>query len=389
MDFLTTFLDETVDAFHAFRDGAEHRRTMEAMAETLVERIRAGHKLMICGNGGSAADSQHIAAEFISRLMFDRAPLPALALTTDSSNLTAIGNDYGYERVFERQVLGLGQEGDILLGISTSGTSKNVLRAFEAAKTKGVTCFAFAGADPAPCATTAPWSSPPPRPRPPSSSRSTSPPDTSSAHSSSAPSSPKADVRHRQTGRDPRRRPRHPPRRPHRHHPQTSAPLRRPAVPRLGAPRTLPLRHRGSPPPHRLPRRGGRAPPPGTRRQPPQAHAPHLLPRAGQGRAPAARCTKPVRTSPTASSSATAIPGSISTSPASSPTPPPTAPTSSPAWCSATSRTPPAPASPNSTATASSPSASVPSSPASPASPMPASTSSAAPCSTTLPTPAP
>ena len=150
MDFLTTFLDETVDAFLAFRDGAEHRRTMEAMAETLVDRIRAGHKLMICGNGGSAADSQHIAAEFISRLMFDRAPLPALALTTDSSNLTAIGNDYGYEKVFERQVLGLGQEGDILLGISTSGTSKNVLRAFEAAETKGVTCFAFAGADPGP-----------------------------------------------------------------------------------------------------------------------------------------------------------------------------------------------------------------------------------------------
>ena len=123
---------------------------MEEMADTIVERFRAGNKLMICGNGGSAADSQHIAAEFISRLMFDRAPLPALALTTDSSNLTAIGNDYGYEKVFERQVLGLGQEGDILIGISTSGTSKNVLRAFEAAKTKGVICFAFAGATPGP-----------------------------------------------------------------------------------------------------------------------------------------------------------------------------------------------------------------------------------------------
>lgn len=150
MEFLPAFLDETVDAFIAFRDGADHRRVMEEMADTIVERFRAGNKLMICGNGGSAADSQHIAAEFISRLMFDRAPLPALALTTDSSNLTAIGNDYGYEKVFERQVLGLGQEGDILIGISTSGNSKNVLRAFEAAQTKGVICFAFAGATPGP-----------------------------------------------------------------------------------------------------------------------------------------------------------------------------------------------------------------------------------------------
>ena len=150
MEFMAPFLDETVEAFLAFRDGADHHRVMQEMADTIVERFRAGNKLMICGNGGSAADSQHIAAEFISRLMFDRAPLPAIALTTDSSNLTAIGNDYGYEKVFERQVLGLGQKGDILIGISTSGTSKNVLRAFEAAKTKGVTCFAFAGSTPGP-----------------------------------------------------------------------------------------------------------------------------------------------------------------------------------------------------------------------------------------------
>lgn len=148
MDFLPLFLDETVDAFTAFRDSADQRRVMEEMADIIVERFRAGNKLMICGNGGSAADSQHIACEFISRFLFDRAPLPALALTTDTSNLTAIGNDYGYEKVFERQVLGLGQEGDVLIGISTSGTSRNVLRAFEAAKTKGVICLAFSGANP-------------------------------------------------------------------------------------------------------------------------------------------------------------------------------------------------------------------------------------------------
>lgn len=152
MDFMAAFLDETVETFTAFRDSAEQRRVMQEMADAIVACFRADRKLMICGNGGSAADSQHIAAEFISRLMFDRAPLPAIALTTDSSNLTAIGNDYGYEKVFERQVLGLGQAGDILIGISTSGTSANVLRAFEAAKTKGVTCFAFAGAKPGPMA---------------------------------------------------------------------------------------------------------------------------------------------------------------------------------------------------------------------------------------------
>jgi len=150
VDFTASFLDETVAAFLAFRDDPGYRRALEQMADTLVERFRAGQKLMICGNGGSAADAQHIAAEFVSRLLIDRAPLPALALTTDSSNLTAIGNDYGYEKVFERQVLALGQEGDVLLGISTSGTSKNVLRAFEAARSKGVTCFAFAGANPGP-----------------------------------------------------------------------------------------------------------------------------------------------------------------------------------------------------------------------------------------------
>lgn len=150
MDFMSAYLDETVDAFLAFRDGADNRRVMQEMADIVVERFRAGNKLMLCGNGGSAGDSQHIAAEFVSRLMFDRAPLPALALTTDTSNLTAIANDYGYETVFERQVLALGQAGDILLGLSTSGTSKNVLRAFAAAKTKGILCFAFAGADPGP-----------------------------------------------------------------------------------------------------------------------------------------------------------------------------------------------------------------------------------------------
>ena len=145
MDFIDSYLTETVDSFAAVRGGAHQRQAMQDMADGIVGAFRAGKKLMICGNGGSAADAQHIAGEFISRLMFDRAPLPAIALTTDTSVLTATGNDYGYEKVFERQVLGLGQEGDVLLGISTSGTSANVVRAFAAARSKGVLCYGFTG----------------------------------------------------------------------------------------------------------------------------------------------------------------------------------------------------------------------------------------------------
>jgi D-sedoheptulose 7-phosphate isomerase len=115
------------------------------MAEITCRAMRAGRKLMIAGNGGSAGDSQHIAGEFISRLMFDHTPLPAIALTVDSSAMTATANDYGYQHVFERQVLGLGQEGDVFLGISTSGRSPNVLRALDAARDKGVVCLGFAG----------------------------------------------------------------------------------------------------------------------------------------------------------------------------------------------------------------------------------------------------
>ena len=107
-----------------------------AMAEAIAASMRAGGKLLIAGNGGSAADAQHIAGEFISRLMFDHPPLPALALTTDSSAMTATANDYGYDHVFERQLIGLGRPGDVFLGISTSGNSPSVLRALEAARAR-------------------------------------------------------------------------------------------------------------------------------------------------------------------------------------------------------------------------------------------------------------
>jgi D-sedoheptulose 7-phosphate isomerase len=126
------------------QDRAAHD-VLVRMAAMTAEAMRAGGKLMLCGNGGSAGDAQHIAAEFVVRFTFDRAPLPALALTVDSSVLTATGNDYGFEQVFERQVLALGRPGDVLLGISTSGKSPNVLRALAVARGVGMRCLCFVG----------------------------------------------------------------------------------------------------------------------------------------------------------------------------------------------------------------------------------------------------
>lgn len=118
---------------------------MEEMAEICRTALRSGHKILLCGNGGSAADSQHIAAEFVGRFVKERQGLPAIALTTDTSILTAIGNDYGYDEVFRRQVEALGREGDVLIGISTSGNSGNVVKAFEQAKKQGLHVLAFTG----------------------------------------------------------------------------------------------------------------------------------------------------------------------------------------------------------------------------------------------------
>src|ERR1035437_129304 len=146
-DFIAGHLAESVGALTAFQTGEHFHRTMAAMADAIVASLHAGGKLLVAGNGGSAADAQHIAGEFISRLMYDRAPLAAVALTTDTSVITATGNDYGYELIFERQVLGLGQKGDVFLGISTSGKSPNVLRAFDAAKSRGLISLGFSGAN--------------------------------------------------------------------------------------------------------------------------------------------------------------------------------------------------------------------------------------------------
>jgi D-sedoheptulose 7-phosphate isomerase len=114
-------------------------------AETIVACLRNGGKVLIAGNGGSAADAQHIAGEFVSRFHYDRPGLAAIALTTDTSIITAIGNDYGYERLFSRQVQALGREGDVFIGISTSGNSANVIAAFEEAQKMKITTIGFTG----------------------------------------------------------------------------------------------------------------------------------------------------------------------------------------------------------------------------------------------------
>ena len=120
---------------------------IETVARKCVDLYRGDKKTILAGNGGSAADAQHIAAELVGRYGFDRPSLPSLALTTDTSNLTAIGNDYGYDQVFSRQLEGMGQKGDIFIGISTSGNSANIIRAFDSAKQKGIMTVALTGRD--------------------------------------------------------------------------------------------------------------------------------------------------------------------------------------------------------------------------------------------------
>jgi len=152
-------LDRSPDVKAQLRRAAQRIQALEsqadaisAVADLLVGCFRGGGKVIFCGNGGSAADSQHLAAEFMGRYLRDRAPLPSLALTVDTSALTAIGNDYGFDEVFARQVWAHGRAGGVLLAISTSGKSPNVLRAAEAAKTLDMTVIALTGGDGGPLA---------------------------------------------------------------------------------------------------------------------------------------------------------------------------------------------------------------------------------------------
>lgn len=134
---------ESIETKKAFFDS--HSDTVARAAELLIASIKAGGKVLIFGNGGSAADAQHIAAELVNRLNYDRPPIAAIALTTDTSILTSVGNDSTFDDLFERQLRALGRQGDVALAISTSGNSPNVLRAVDAARELGITTVALAG----------------------------------------------------------------------------------------------------------------------------------------------------------------------------------------------------------------------------------------------------
>lgn len=122
-------------------------KKLELACELCVKTLKNGNKILICGNGGSAADAQHFSAELTGRYKTERRGLPSIALSTDTSALTAIGNDYGFERVFSRQVDALAQDGDLVIGISTSGNSKNIINAFKVAKLRGCHTLGLSGRD--------------------------------------------------------------------------------------------------------------------------------------------------------------------------------------------------------------------------------------------------
>ena len=145
LDIVRKQLQQSLDTLtKVLHDNSVHQSVLDA-ATAAADAMHNGHKLLVCGNGGSAADTQHVVAELVVRLTSDRPALRAIALTTDSSIFTAIGNDYGFEHIFSRQVEALGQPGDVLLAISTSGNSPNCIRALERARTLGLTTIAFTG----------------------------------------------------------------------------------------------------------------------------------------------------------------------------------------------------------------------------------------------------
>jgi D-sedoheptulose 7-phosphate isomerase len=139
------YLVQSRDVIQAAIDDPVFAATIRDIVEVTATALDKGRKLLLAGNGGSAADAQHLAGEMLSRLYYDRAPAAAIALTTDTSVLTAIGNDYGYERLFERQILGLGCAGDVFIAISTSGRSANILRAIDAARQKEIVTVGLTG----------------------------------------------------------------------------------------------------------------------------------------------------------------------------------------------------------------------------------------------------
>jgi D-sedoheptulose 7-phosphate isomerase len=150
MDYAAILRQNLLASIAAKQQFLDSHREVENFAravDLVVQRYRHGGRIYIAGNGGSAADAQHLAAEFVSKLARDRAPLPAEALTVDSSILTAIGNDYGYEQVFSRQLAGKASSKDVFLGITTSGKSPNILKALEQCRVQQISSIVFCGRD--------------------------------------------------------------------------------------------------------------------------------------------------------------------------------------------------------------------------------------------------
>ncbi len=145
IDILKKEIIESIEVKQLLLDSSNNLKLIEELVVECIKSLKNGGKIIFCGNGGSFADSQHLTAEFISKLRFDRNPLPAIALGTNSSNLTAIGNDYGYEYVFERELIALHGENDIFIPISTSGNSENVIRAIKKANELGIKTYGLNG----------------------------------------------------------------------------------------------------------------------------------------------------------------------------------------------------------------------------------------------------
>lgn len=144
-DYIGNQITEAIRVMNSMLSDVHIMSTLEAAAQASIQCLKNKGKILLAGNGGSAADAQHIAGELVSRFAFDRPGLPAIALTTDTSIMTAIGNDYGYDKLFARQIQAHGQQGDVFIAYSTSGKSPNVLKALEEARSSGLICIGMTG----------------------------------------------------------------------------------------------------------------------------------------------------------------------------------------------------------------------------------------------------
>ncbi len=145
VEYITQSIKDSISLKEQLLASSKDIATIQSVAEHIAELFERGGKVLLCGNGGSASDAQHIAAEFVGRFVASRRALPAVALTTDTSILTAVANDFGFETVFERQVAALGVKGDMLIGITTSGNSANVIKALKEAKSRGMVTLGLLG----------------------------------------------------------------------------------------------------------------------------------------------------------------------------------------------------------------------------------------------------